>query len=483
MSARGLGQRCGGGADPRGGAVACAVLAALLALAPGAASAQPAEFQDVPVTTGDPGGEAAAEPSTPFEVRLPHRSPEVHEGVGSCAGSTCHQVAFQTFEDQDVHGNAYAVLLEPASRRIARNLGLRTEAHRAPLCLGCHADFVPAEQRGEHFKLSDGVGCEACHGGAGRWLESHTVDASESELLSLGMYPTEDPRKRAELCVSCHLGTRDRFVTHEIMGAGHPRMIFELDAFTNDQPAHHDLSADGPPVQRWAIGQAVLAREMLVALADPKRGRDGIWPEFVLFDCHACHHPMSQRNFEKRPEVGLTQPGIAHFNDSSLVMLRHALAGVDPSLAGQLRRGTRDLHASVMTGGARSQARRLRRVVERGLDAVENWTPDVASVRRIARSLTQDGIQGQYRDYAEAEQTWLVLVSLVETLAGMGGLSVANANAIQDEAVRMLECMKPLSAEDRRNTKIPARQRECRSEGFAPENVPPALQRIEARLR
>ena len=45
----------------------------------------------------------------------------------------------------------------------------------------------------------------------------------------------------------------------------------------------------------WAIGQALAVAEMMKMLADPERGRDGLFPELVLFDCHACHHPMSRR--------------------------------------------------------------------------------------------------------------------------------------------------------------------------------------------
>ncbi len=58
------------------------------------------------------------------------------------------------------------------------------------------------------------------------------------------MYPTEQPAARAALCVSCHLGADDRFATHEIMGAGHPRLSFELDAFSTNQPAHYIVDAD-----------------------------------------------------------------------------------------------------------------------------------------------------------------------------------------------------------------------------------------------
>ena len=90
------------------------------------------------------------------------------------------------------------------------------------MCLDCHADNVAVERRAKGFQLSDGVGCEACHGGAVNWLGQHISGAADhgANLLA-GMYPSEDPVARARLCLSCHFGTADRFITHRIMGAGH----------------------------------------------------------------------------------------------------------------------------------------------------------------------------------------------------------------------------------------------------------------------
>ena len=51
-----------------------------------------------------------------------------------------------------------------------------------------------------------GVRCEACHGGAERWIKSHAQrDATHAANLALGMYPTETPARRAQLCLSCHI--------------------------------------------------------------------------------------------------------------------------------------------------------------------------------------------------------------------------------------------------------------------------------------
>ena len=141
-----------------------------------------------------------------------------------------------------------------------------------------------------------------------QWLPKHVEDgATHAGNLAAGLYPTGDAADRARLCLSCHFGNGDRFVTHRIMGAGHPRLSFELDTFTAVEPAHFRIDAnwekrngvwDG--IKVWAIGQALIVADMMDVLADPKRGRDGLFPELVLFDCYACHHPMSDKHWAPR---------------------------------------------------------------------------------------------------------------------------------------------------------------------------------------
>src|SRR5688572_7330913 len=112
-----------------------------------------------------------------------------HMGVASCSTSVCHgKLAPQTDKDvalneyriwqqEDRHAQAYRTLELPESKRIAANLGL-ANATAAKICLDCHADNVPSDKRGGKFQISDGVGCEACHGGSEKWLESHAAEAA-----------------------------------------------------------------------------------------------------------------------------------------------------------------------------------------------------------------------------------------------------------------------------------------------------------------
>jgi len=118
---------------------------------------------------------------------LPYEAKAMHLGVVNCASSLCHgsvtswkdsnvlQNEYVTWSRVDKHSTrAYQVLLEERSQRIARNLGLKEPAHKAKICLDCHTHNPPAALRGERFKPAEGIGCEACHGPAEKWIDAKT---------------------------------------------------------------------------------------------------------------------------------------------------------------------------------------------------------------------------------------------------------------------------------------------------------------------
>ena len=79
---------------------------------------------------------------------------------------------------------------------------------------------------------------------------------------------------------------------------------------------------------RERSGRLRAAANLLDLLVDDKAGMQGIFPELVLFDCHACHKPMGANKWGPRQGTGLG-PGVVRLNDSNLVMFRHVLATVD----------------------------------------------------------------------------------------------------------------------------------------------------------
>lgn len=382
---------------------------------------------------------------------LPSKGPDMHLGVTSCGGSTCHgatqpvrgsqvlQNEYLIWQRQDKHAKAYAVLLEPRSQRIARNLGL-PDAHTAKACLDCHSDNVAAELRGRQFQLSDGVGCEGCHGGGQRWLGPHVAGVSSTaELQKLGLFPTEDPVARAQLCLSCHLGDETKFVTHRLMGAGHPRLSFELDTFTEIQPAHYQADDDyrkrkavASGVQTWAIGQAMAVSRTMTALADANRRMAGAFPELTFYDCHACHHPMSNLRWQARESVGLG-PGMIRFNDANMLMLRLLARRLAPEEAAALTAQLRALHGAMSEGrgDAGAVAREVKAVADRLVQRFARHAFGADDMRALLTALIADGREGHFADYGGAEQATMAIASIAQTLRRAGGATEAQHNELK----------------------------------------------------
>jgi hypothetical protein len=382
----------------------------------------------------------------------------IHLGVASCAGNNCHgatersegssvaQNEYLIWAKSDKHHRAYTVLLEERGMRIARNLGLANAA-TADMCLGCHTDLVPPAERGPQFQLSDGVGCEACHGGASSWLGIHISGARHSDNLAAGLYPTEQPAARAEKCLSCHIGDPaddNRFVTHRMMGAGHPRMPFELDTYTAVEPAHfvvdqRYIERKGPvnDVQVWAVGQAIDLDKRMGALLEPKRAPKGVFPELVLFDCQSCHHPYNSLRGEG-VSTGLA-PGSVKLYDANAIMLHVIAARLAPASAKALsshmlalQRASGESWATVQVEA--HEVRRLASALSPTLSS-HDFTRD--DMKALADGIIALGLTGEGVRYSEAEQATMGLASIFSAVKSSGNLS-------EDQITAMTKAMNGL---------------------------------------
>jgi hypothetical protein len=356
-----------------------------------------------------------------------------HLGVASCASSMCHgklqaapgrDVALnedRIWTRDDRHSRAYRTLQSKKSQNIARALRL-PDAATAKICLDCHADNVAPSLRGPKFQLSDGVGCEACHGGAGQWIESHTSQSSKHEdNLAKGLYPLAQPLARAERCLSCHLGTQDRFATHRIMAAGHPRLSFDLESFTERQPSHFIADADyerrkGKVLRGalWIAGQIQGARTALQLLRTPLFKSSSGFPEPAFYDCSSCHHTMEQYDWNTQRLAAGLQPGTLRLQTSNLQILQVITAALEPGKLGELSR----LHAALIRAGAEDIA-----AIPDASSALLQWLErnqqlllrelSRAEMAQLRKLLVGQGANGQVADYATAEQL----------LTGLEGLS------------------------------------------------------------
>lgn len=371
-----------------------------------------------------------------------------HLGVATCASSTCHgkispnedspvaQNEYFIWSKYDHHSGAYKILQNAWSRRIATNMGI-DNATTTQQCLTCHTDNVPPAARGTRFQLSDGIGCEACHGGAEGWIDSHyDPNITREENIAHGMLPTWKPRFQAKQCQSCHLGDSEHFITHEMMAAGHPRLRFELDTWQANMPPHHIVDADYidrngafSNVDRWALGLVTTAHEYL-KLLQKHLDQDALVPEFALFDCHACHRPLDSSITRSAADKRMNQAGSIRPDDHALGMLAIIAETRSPQLSRELRDGIRILHraAAQSVSNFRSRAARLDNVVQRTSATLTNAPFSASERESIRRSILEAAAQGQFRDYADAEQLYLAL----QVFAAQDHISAAEYNALFD---------------------------------------------------
>ncbi len=358
----------------------------------------------------------------------------IHLGVASCATGVCHgklaaqQDAnvwlneYRIWSAEDRHARAYLTLGSAESKAMAAKLGLAS-ATTAKICLDCHADNVPAAKRGRKFQLSDGVGCEACHGGAELWIETHTEpNATHADNIAKGLFPSEHPLERAALCLDCHMGGRDRFATHVIMGAGHPRLSFELDAFGINQPAHFAIDddyvrrkGDVPGFRLWLMGQLVGAQRMLELQSSAWFDRpNGLFPELALYDCQGCHHAMDDRRWSRSLAGPGIDPGTLRLNDDHLRVLLAIMTVLDPeireSFAEQVQGLIRAGQQSVVA--VRTAATKLAGLIEARRDAWRERRFDRATIVAVRQAIVRSAANGELSDYGAAEQAFLAVDSL-----------------------------------------------------------------------
>jgi len=355
-----------------------------------------------------------------------------YNGPGGCAASSCHgsvqpktntrilQNEYTIWIAQDKHARAFSVLQNNVSQRIGRilNIGPPTQARK---CLVCHSLYVSSEQQAQTFELAEGVSCENCHGPASGWLGPHTTkNWPHEKSVQLGMYDTRNLENRSAKCLTCHLGTAEKFVDHEMIAAGHPDLTFELGLFTLSMPPHWKMPERGNPwrqVQAWGVGQAVQLRESLNRLA--RRANSPVWPEYAELDCFACHHSLTRAEDSWRQARGYAgrRPGNTPWNESRVVVFRDLVEEINPNASKQLDDQVSQL-ASLMNqlNGNREQiaasATRASVLADQLVKQVDAQGYDSAVTLRLMRRVAGDGTAISNEGERSAEQAAFTLDSL-----------------------------------------------------------------------
>jgi hypothetical protein len=316
------------------------------------------------------------------------------------------------------------VLSNELSQRIAQNLGLKSPATEERTCLACHST-APREQGGPRFAVEDGVSCESCHGAAERWLVPHAQAswkqvAARDKSESYGLTNTKDVTIRAEVCVQCHVGSGDREVNHDLLAAGHPPLVFELDAFTANMPPHWRETPDKPATfgaQAWAVGQAVSLKQSLSLLHD--RARNERWPEFAEFDCYACHHDLRAKSWRRELGYGDRPPGSPVWsNPQSFLARRLAAATGTPSPGdGEFDRLRKLLSRSNSPAkDVEAAARECLNVAALIVRQVSQQEWDAGRLRRLLVELANEP-QPEHLDYGTAANLTMAVGAVFESIA------------------------------------------------------------------
>lgn len=359
----------------------------------------------------------------------------MYNGPGGCAASSCHgsvqprtttrifQNEYTIWIAQDKHARAFGVLSNNVAERMGRILNIGPPA-KAPKCLVCHSLYVSSNLQAQSFELADGVSCENCHGPASGWLGPHTTkDWPHENSLRLGMYDTRNLEKRSTKCLTCHLGTADAFVDHEMIAAGHPDLTFELGLFTSVMPPHWKMPEQGNPwrqVQAWGVGQAVQLRESLNRLT--RRANGPAWPEYAELDCFACHHSLTRPEDSWRQERGYPgrRPGNPTWNESRVVVFRDLVEEISPAASKQLNEELMQLSGLMnQLNGNREQiaasATRASALADQLVKQVDGQGYDSALTLRLIRRVARDGPAISIEGERSAEQAAMTLDSLFRT--------------------------------------------------------------------
>ena len=403
-----------------------------------------------------------AQPQDKVPVSEKETAPDVYSsymGAASCNGSACHgnsapraklqigQNEFFVWLQKDRHSKAYEVLTELDSKQIAKNLNI-DKPEKSHRCLVCHALDTDESREGKNFDLTEGVGCEACHGAAEQWLGPHIrKDWDTKKAATYGMYNTKDLARRSDKCLTCHLGVGQDIVDHELIGAGHPRLKFEMDNFSHVMPSHwlppkDKSSRDWLGTKAWAINQAVAFRKQIQLILSSHKNKMSIMPDFVHFDCYACHHDVVDHLGQLTDEEKLLQrwrtkdyggkPGRLLWNASSHAVLRHIVNQVSPDQSKAFEQQVKAFQ-DALTGkrtaeGFETTLKNLIDFSDQLVGRISQLAFTQQNVLSLMRSISGDGRTFSNMGFLSAEQSVMAQSSLYDAYTdAVGALPEGNA--------------------------------------------------------
>jgi YVTN family beta-propeller protein len=149
---------------------------------------------------------------SPANAKLPGKiaKPQAKDGArrpkytGMTVCASCHHGRNRGYQASkwriSAHARAYAVLATSKADDIARKMGVKGVPASDPMCLKCHATgyLDPAGGTTDSYALSDGVGCQACHGPGEKYSAPEVMKDKKASKAAGLITPTR------QTCLPCH---------------------------------------------------------------------------------------------------------------------------------------------------------------------------------------------------------------------------------------------------------------------------------------
>jgi Zn finger protein HypA/HybF involved in hydrogenase expression len=123
--------------------------------------------------------------------------------IGAAKCKVCHNAEKRGAQyakwQASAHAKAYDALASEEAVAIGKKMSIENP-QTSDQCLKCHvtAFGVKAEMKAESFDMTEGVGCEACHGPGSEYKSLKIMKDKEAAVAAGLIIPTE------ETCVGCH---------------------------------------------------------------------------------------------------------------------------------------------------------------------------------------------------------------------------------------------------------------------------------------
>lgn len=168
----------------------------------------------------------------------PREEPLVIMGSKSCG--ECHSLK-NLGNQQDVwersrHKQAYNSLLTEKAKQFAAKHNIESP-EKNKQCLKCHTTEFQFEGTGksERYNISEGVGCESCHGAGSKFAPAHIMKDEYQFLQNGGL-------KGDKTCNSCHSPTANK--QQQLRDDACPFQLEDFDYKTEFEKIKHPLNKD-----------------------------------------------------------------------------------------------------------------------------------------------------------------------------------------------------------------------------------------------